>query len=311
VEIAARKGIVVVASSGNDGTTKTDLAFPARNPDVIAVGAADLQGSTNSADWAVADFADRGTTERAVDLIAPGVDVQGLRVPGSVIDSLAPSATNDPFERGSGTSQAAAVVAGLAAQLAQRYPTATPAQIKGMLQGSTTKVKSGRSWSQGGGEIVAGRLLSAAPTAAPTPALATTGTAPIESDRVDATLALDGVALTGELDVQGNTWSSAAWAAAATAGTSWQGGRWMGHRWTGDKFGPKGWASATWASSWSGQPFTAAGGPGGTWDGLRWNGLRWNGTSWTGLRWNGLRWNGAAWEGLRWNGLRWNFLRLR
>ena len=227
---------------------KVGAAADARNPDVVAVSAADLRGSTKPLDWSVADVVDRGTPDRAVD-------VQGLRVPGSVIDSLAPSATGDPFERGSGTSQAAAVVAGLAAQLAQRSPGATPAQIKGMLQRGAVPLASGRSRSQGPGHH---------------------GHGPIQSDRADATLALDRVELTGEIDVQGNAWSSTAWAAAAAAGTSWQGGAWMGHTWTGNKFGTNGWKTATWADSWSGKPFSASGGPGGTWDGLRWNGLRWN-----------------------------------
>lgn len=306
VEVATRKGIVVVASSGNDGTTKTDLAFPARNSDVIAVGAVDMHGSANVLDWSVADFADRGTTERAVDLVVPGVAVDGLRVPGSVIDSLAPTTTGDRFVRGSGTSQSAAVVGGLAALLAQRYPTATPAQIKTMLKMATMRVRSNQSWSQGAGAVVAMGLLYTAPVSAASTPTATTGTAPIEADRADGTLAIDGVALTGEIDVQGNAWSGSAWAAAASAGTSWQGGSWMGHTFTGTGFASAGWRTAAWPSLWSGTKLAKADGPGGTWDGVRWNGLRWNGTTWSGLRWNGVRWNGTAWEGVRWNGVRWN-----
>jgi serine protease AprX len=297
VEIARRNGIVVVAAAGNDGTSWTDLAFPARNPDVLAVGAADTNGSVTPGDWTVPAFSDRGSWTRGVDLVALGVDVQGLRVPGSLIDTLAPTTTGDRYVRGSGTSQATAVVAGLAAQLVQRYPSASADQIKQMLRSSTTLIKFGWSqWSQGSGAITANRYLQTTPTTTRTTPLATTGDAPIDNDRVDATLTLDGVALTGERDVQGNPWSSPTWAKSATALTSWQNGNWNGHPYTGTTLTPAGWATTVWPTSWSGTGWSTTGGAGGTWDGVRWDGVRWN----------GVRWNGTTWEGVRWNGLRWN-----
>ena len=301
VAVARQNGIVVVASSGNDGTSHTDLAFPAGNPDVVAVGAADTHGSSKAADWTVATFADRGSKDRPIDVIVPGIDIQGLRVPGSYIDSLAPTTTGDRFERGSGTSQTAAVVAGLAAQLVQRYPTATPDQIKATLEKGAAPVQSGGgSWSQGSGGIVARQLLKAGPTNAKTTPLVTIGDAPLTSDRQDQTVAIDGIALTGNVDVMGHPWKPT-WATGASTSSTWQLGRWNGSRFAGDVMGPTGWATAAWATSWAGTPWPTVDGPAGTWDGLRWNGLRWNG-----LRWNGLRWNGTGWDGLRWNGLRWN-----
>jgi serine protease AprX len=301
VEVARQNGIVVVASSGNDGTTRTDLAFPARNPDVVAVGAADSHGATNAWNWSVAKFADRGTKDRPVDVVVPGIDVQGLRVPGSYIDSLAPSASGDRFIRGSGTSQTAAVVAGLAAQLVQRYPSASADQIRAMLQkGAAPLQSSGATWSQGSGGVVARQLLKAAPANSKTTALATIGDAAVSVDRQDQTIALDGMILTANTDVQGNPWT-ASWATAASNGSSWNLGLWNAHRYSGDTMTATGWAAAAWPTSFAGTAWNTTGGPGGSWDGLRWNGLRWNG-----LRWNGLRWNGTSWDGLRWNGLRWN-----
>ena len=312
VEVARQNGIVVVAAGGNDGTSWSDLAFPARNPDVIAVGAADTNGSSVPWDWTVPAFADRGTPTRGVDLVAPAVDVQGLRVPGSFIDSLAPTTTGDRFIRGSGTSQSAAVISGIAAQLVQRYPTASVDQIKTMLQMSTSLVKFGLSqWSQGTGAVVADRLLRTAPGTVWSTPIVTKGDAAVTSDRQDQTISLDGVALTANVDVQGNKWPGTQWAKSASNTADWSAGLWNGFRYTGDTFTsagtsagtPAGWATAHWTTNWAGTTWTKQNGPGGTWDGLRWNGLRWNG-----LRWNGLRWNGTSWEGLRWNGLRWNGL---
>src|SRR3954468_13481904 len=118
VETAWRKGIVVVVSGGNDGTSFQSLANPAQDPPVIAVGAEDPVGTEQSLDDTVPAFSDRGTALRHVDVVAPGVHVLGLRVPNGYVDQAFPSArVGSRFFRGSGTSQAAAVATGAAALL--------------------------------------------------------------------------------------------------------------------------------------------------------------------------------------------------
>ena len=75
----------------------------------------------------------RGAT-RGVDLIAPGAHIQGLRVPNSYIDQNHPEGQlGSRYFRGSGTSESAAIVSGAAALLLQKYPTATPDQVKKLL----------------------------------------------------------------------------------------------------------------------------------------------------------------------------------
>ena len=138
---AWRHGIVVVAAAGNDGdTTTVGTADPAYDPAILAVGADDPNGTLNTSDDTIPSWADHGTAARPVDVVAPAVHVLGLRVPGSQIDVANPTAVvGTRFIRGSGTSQAAAVVSGTAALLAQKYPTATPDQIKAMLRLSASK----------------------------------------------------------------------------------------------------------------------------------------------------------------------------
>ena len=76
-------------------------------------------------------------------MFAPGVHIVSLRVPGSYVDTNFPeSEVGDRFTRGSGTSQATAVTSGLAADLFDRYPNATPDQIKNVLVQSMTPFKS-------------------------------------------------------------------------------------------------------------------------------------------------------------------------
>ena len=64
VDYARRKGVTVVAASGNDGSATTRF-FPAAIPYVVTVGATDTTG-------AVATFSTFGAP---VDLVAPGTDI--------------------------------------------------------------------------------------------------------------------------------------------------------------------------------------------------------------------------------------------
>ena len=112
-----KDGIAVVASAGNEGAGAHVLDMPAADPYVIAVGATDTGATPDPADDRVADFSSRSAL-RGPDVVAPGTGVVSLRVPGSTLDEEFPGArVGDGFFRGSGTSQAAAVVSGLAARL--------------------------------------------------------------------------------------------------------------------------------------------------------------------------------------------------
>src|SRR3954467_7918252 len=154
VETAWRKGIVVVVSGGNDGTSFQSLANPAQDPAVIAVGAEDPVGTEQPLDDPVPAFSDRGTALRHVDVAAPGVHVLGLRVPNGYADQAFPSARAGRFFRGSGTSQAAAVVTGAAAALLlQRNPALTPDQVKVLLAASATPIPLGTVTNTGAGLI--------------------------------------------------------------------------------------------------------------------------------------------------------------
>jgi hypothetical protein len=117
------RGVAVVAAAGNraDGTSRLDL--PAADPWLIAVGAS-VTGSD-----AVADFSSRDAL-RPPDLVAPGTSVISMRVPGSTLDQeFSLARVGEGFFRGSGTSQAAAVVSGLAALLLEARPGLTPDQV--------------------------------------------------------------------------------------------------------------------------------------------------------------------------------------
>ncbi len=158
-ENAWKHGIVVVVSGGNDGPTAGRLSDPAIDPYVLAVGASDGQDSV--AGWAypgVASFSSSGTSQRHVDLLAPGRSIVSLRDPGSYVDRSFPQGRVDGdaagrLFRGSGTSQAAAVTSGAVALLLQAYPDLTPDQVKYVLTQTATPVAAGTAQTAGAGQL--------------------------------------------------------------------------------------------------------------------------------------------------------------
>ncbi|MGZ5380113.1 MAG: S8 family serine peptidase, partial [Mycobacterium sp.] len=158
VEQAWRSGIIVVVAAGNDGAAGTILNNPAIDPYVIAVGAADHAGTEKRDDDRLADFSSVGSPTRAPDLVAPGRSLVSLRAPGSWLDEQYASARvaygkGEPrFFRGSGTSQAAAVVSGAVALLLDERPALTPDQVKYVLKANADVIAGSRT-AQGAGLI--------------------------------------------------------------------------------------------------------------------------------------------------------------
>ena len=113
------------------------LTNPSIDPYVIAVGAADTQGTVDYTDDTVASFSSNGTVAQNY---RPAGARHAHRHPcvtrGSFIDERYGSTgyVTDGLFRGSGTSQAAATVSGAAALLLDQHPEATPDQVKRLLK---------------------------------------------------------------------------------------------------------------------------------------------------------------------------------
>ena len=307
VEAAWRKGIVVVVSVGNDGTSATRVTMPAANPYVIAVGAADDHGSTTRTDDTVAPFSSRGSSVRHADVLAAGSSVLSLRTPGSFIDEhypvarVADSSGNARFFRGSGTSQAAAVVSGTVALLLQQRPGLNPDQVKKLLVQTADPISGADPIAAGAGQIDVARA-----AAQYTPSsygstqsfAAATGLGTLEGARGTAHVVDDatGVALSEEKDIFGRAWTPKTWTAAAKAGTAWSGGTWNGTVWTGTGFTGTSWASRTWLVV----PWTALNWAGRTWMDSSWAGRSWTAGGWTGRSWTASLWCSRSWTGRVW-----------
>ncbi|GIJ43724.1 hypothetical protein Val02_06100 [Virgisporangium aliadipatigenens] len=305
VENAWRAGIVVVVAGGNGGVG-SPLANPATDPFVIAVGAADPAGTLRTADDRIAEFSSRGTDARRVDLVAPGRSMVSLRNPGSYVDEMyATARVGANYTKGSGTSQAAAVVSGAVALLLQRRPDLTPDQVKQLLVDSARKLPRADVDGAGAGELNLTRALTLSPRGAAQAWAPSTGLGSLEAARGSVHIAINGIELTGERHILG-PFDAATWAARSNAGTAWVGGQWMGYGLTGDGWALSGTAEAFSGLSWSGLSWSGLSWSGLSWSGLSWSGLSWSGLSWSGLSWSGLSWSGLSWSGLSWSGLSWS-----
>ena len=315
-ENAWKHGIVVVVSGGNEGYNAGRLTDPAMDPYVIAVGASDPNGTV--AGWSTARrrvVQQLGEQQPARRPARAGTSIVSLRDPGSYIDVNHPegrvaSDTTGRLFRGSGTSQAAAVVSGAVALLLQAYPNLTPDQVKSLLTTTATPVSASAIYA-GAGELniasastrppttsLLGRLLGGVPDATQTWPIST-GQGSIEAARGGSDLVdPNGVPITGEVDVQGDPWNPAAWWAASSTLTAWNGGTWNGATWTGSNWASLGgWDGARWdASRWSASRWSAS-----RWSNADWDTSRWDASRWSASRWSASRWSDDAWSASRWN----------
>ena len=283
-------GILVVVSAGNGGPGHGTVRKPGDDPVALTVGAADLAGTADPADDRVAEFSSRGPTADGLakpDLLAPGISIVSLRAPDSTADRLRPAARLDAdYFKGTGTSQAAAVVSGLAALLFEADPLLTPEEARAAL----VRTAGGPlAQAVGGGAglvdadaaltaVLAGRFEGASRSLGRSSGLGT-----LEGSRGPTRVLADPDGdgepqeIAGERDVLGNTWSAQAWSAQA-------------------------WSEATWAlSPWS--PLVALSA---TWEAQAWSAQAWSGMVWDAQAWSGRNWGSSDWVAQAWSAQAWS-----
>ncbi len=305
VEQAWDAGIVVVAAAGNQGFqtrgSAPALASPAFDKRIIAVGSSDSMGTATLADDTVPNFSAAAKTgsARHPDFVAPGAHLQGLRVPNSFIDAnVAGTALLDGrFMRGSGTSESAAITSGAVALILDKYPNATPDQVKRLIMTTAYDLPASKTRVMGSGELQLGPMLSVALPDYVQRIPAARGGGSLEKARGSDHLTRDGVVLKGERDIFGMPFDSEAMAALEADRKAWSGGTWNGSVWTGSSWSGNSWSGSSWSgNSWSGN----------SWSGSSWSGNSWSGSSWSGSSWSGSSWSGSSWSGSSWSGNSWS-----
>jgi serine protease AprX len=301
-EQAWKHGIVVVAAAGNTGYQKKStvgIADPAYDPYVIGVGGYDTAGTAAVADDKVGAYTafTAHCSCKNPDFAAPGSHLQGLRVVGGYIDQNHPEGVIDTrYFRGTGTSEATAITAGVVALILQKYPNLTPDQVKQFIATNGVLISKG-SKGQGSGEISLTKLAAATPAAYTQSFTSSNGNGSLELSRGTDHISTNGVVLTGEQDIFGHAFDSSAMAASEASASSWSGGTWNGSIWTGST--PLGAVSA--AVAWSGSSWS-----GSSWSGSSWSGNSWSGSSWSGSSWSGSSWSGSSWSAADWSGADWS-----
>ncbi len=284
-EAAWKSGIVVVASTGNDGETSVGLASPAYNPWIIAVGATDNKGTATAGDDSVASFSNTGNgVSRAPDILAPGKGIIAPVPPGSEIAMKHPGAKiGNGYIRGGGTSQSAALISGAVALTLSKYPTLTPDEVKRFLARSASTIPNVSTAMQGKGSLQLNKILSETPPwGYKATAVNGNGTGSLDKARGGNYVTINGTPLRGEVDIMAQPWNSAAMATAAANNTAWTwNGYFNGVAWTGGD------GMVADSTSWAGK----------TWQGKTWQGANWLGRSWSTATWSSTGWSSATWSG--------------
>jgi subtilisin family serine protease len=145
IQYALTKGVVVVASAGNEGDKDDPVAYPAAYPGVMVVAASNLDGSR-------AAFS---SVHNYVDVAAPGVGIN------------AADATTTGRKPVNGTSPACALTAGVAALILSKYPKLAPRQVVQLLERTASTYNKGHSPLTGYGVINAQTSLQQAASLTP------------------------------------------------------------------------------------------------------------------------------------------------
>jgi serine protease AprX len=268
-------GVFVVVPAGNNGPEAGSVDLPGSDPVLMTAGAVDDLGTPGVSDDEAPSWTGRGPTafgDAKPDAAAPGSHLVSLRAPGSTIDQDNPSArVGELYFRGSGTSMAAAVTAGVAALVLAVRPDLSPDEMKQALVSGATPLDGADPSAIGAGVVNA---VNAA-------------------DEVVVDSHGHAIHRGGNGNNEGsNGWDSRIWNARV-----WDGRIWNGRIWNGETWDSRVWDGRVWDSRvWDGR----------VWDGRLWDSRVWDGRLWDSRVWNSRVWNSRVWDGRVWNSRVWS-----
>jgi serine protease AprX len=277
VEMAWHAGITVVVAAANLGPNARTIAKPGDDPFVITVGAIDDKGTVGLGDDSLPNFSSHGPTAAdglaKPDVVAPGAHLVSLAAPGSSISTRFPSSMAAPYRRGSGTSMATGVVAGVIADMLSKS-SMSPDRIKYALTATASPDASSDPLAVGAGIINGYSALYQAPTGLANQGLPQSdGSGSLDLSRGSVLVqTVNGVPVVGNLTGQLKVfdllnyllgWNPLTWPLSQWAGSNWAGSNWAGSNWAGSN-----WAGSTWqgvpdqtssfGSNWAGSSFYGA-----------------------------------------------------
>jgi serine protease AprX len=256
-------GVVVVAASGNYGTpgSPSGVNFaPGNDPLIITVGAADIGTSLGAGDDTAAPFTAYGYTPDGFakpEIAAPGRYMIGAVPPNSTLPMLKPANVTAPgYMMLSGTSFAAPVVAGAAAEMVAQHPNWGPDQVKGALMLTATPEPLAPKGSLGVGEVNIAKL-RAYHQQPPNP------NAGLDQF---VNVAADGT----------RVFNATAWQAAALSNKAWDSAAWSDAAWSDAAWSDVAWSDVAWAD-------------------VAWASVAWGTVAWSDVAWSDAAWADVAW----------------
>jgi len=267
VEIAWKRGLVVVAAAGNSGPSSGSVQSPGIDPYAITVGASDDQGTLTLTDDTLAWFSSWGTPidgRPKPDLLAPGRRLVSVRVPGSTLDGLfsdhvVAAHNGSSYFRLTGTSQASGVVSGAAALVVARQPNLTPDQVKAILIGTTQRYGPNGNpvlpdaSADGSGLLDASAAYNSGPRSSPNGGLRPS----------------NGFARTMYAFLYGQPLN-----------------------WNNPSYHGIVWSLLTWPTL--------------TWDNIAWDNIAWDSFNWSNIAWDNIAWDNGGWDNIAWDRSGWD-----
>ena len=318
VERLWQLGITVVVAGGNSGPGASTITKPGDDPFVITVGALDDKQNVDPADDSIPSWSSRGpTTADGIskpDIVAPGRYIIATRSYGSAIENDYPKALRSPsYIRGSGSSEAAAIVSGAAALLIRQRPYLSPAQVKYLLTKNAKPLSTFDAMAQGAGRLdVAAALASTNEGYANSTTPPSNGLGSLEAARGASHIQIScngsTITISGEITATCPTlkWDPSAWTAGTWTGASWTGDTWTGASWQAGTWTSGTWTAGTWtAGTWTGGTWTAGTWTAGTWTSGTWTSGTWTGGTWTAGTWTAGTWTAGTWTGGTWTAGTW------
>ena len=234
-------GVTVVAASGNFGTgSAVDMsAAPGNDPFIITVGAVDQNQTSDPTDDTIAPWSAYGYTADGFskpDMVAPGrYMVMPVPTTATIPTALPDRVVAPGYMWMSGTSFAAPVVAGAAAQILARHPDWTPDQVKGALLLTAAYLPNADWQAAGVGEVDAATAASL------------DFTPPNPNENLDTFVSSNPT--TGQPVFNAAAWADAVSSEAAWSSAAWSSAAWSSAAWASAAWASAAWSSAAWASS--------------------------------------------------------------
>ena len=241
-------GVTVVAAAGNYGTAGAASGVkyaPGSDPFVVTVGAMDIGGTAKVGDDARAPFSAYGRTPDGFwkpEICAPGRYMVGPIPMSSTLATLkADKIRAAGYIELSGTSFAAPVISGIAAQILARNPGFTPDQVKGALMRRARPVPQAAPLSCGVGQVNAPKTATYVGTATPNKAL----NAFVTTDPATGRPVFNSVSWT-DVSWTDVSWDSVSWTDVSWTDVSWDSVSWTDVSWTDVSWTDVSWTDVSW-----------------------------------------------------------------